>query len=169
MITTIVSGAQTGADRAALDVALAWGLECGGWVPLGRMAEDGVIPGHYPNLRETETAETAVRTERNVRDSDGTLILSHGGLSGGSLHTQQLAHRLGRPTLHIDLERTDGAGAVATAAAWLQESGIGVLNVAGPRASRDPDIYAATLIVLSGVLGRVGAALSRSTVQAPTP
>ena len=71
----IVSGGQTGVDRAALDVGLAWGLPIGGWCPRGRTAEDGPIPARYP-LRETESAKYDVRTRRNVRDSDGTLILT---------------------------------------------------------------------------------------------
>ena len=137
----IVSGAQTGVDRAALDVALELGLPCGGWVPLGRIDELGRIPDRYPGLRETDTADWDERTEANVRDSDGTLILSRGPLSGGSLYTRQTAERLGRPCLHLDLRAVDEADAVAVARAWLRDESVHVLNVAGPRASKDPGLY----------------------------
>jgi hypothetical protein len=152
MLTAIVSGGQTGADRAALDVALAWGLECGGWVPSGRLAEDGRIPAHYPNLRETSSRDAAVRTRRNVRDADGTLIISHRPLGGGSLLTLQTAERLGRPVLHIDLARVAVHDAVRRTARWISDRGIRRLNVAGPRASGDPGIHDATLLVLGGAL-----------------
>jgi hypothetical protein len=152
MITTIVSGAQTGADRAALDAATACGVAFTGWVPRGRAAEDGVIPAHYAGLRETAADEPAVRTELNVRDSDGTLIISHGKLHGGSRHTLDVAHRLGRPVLHLDLDRLDADAAVATAAEWVAAHSIRCLNVAGPRASGDARIYAATFAVVSALL-----------------
>src|SRR6267142_1460190 len=103
MVERIVSGGQTGADRAALDFALASRIPIGGWVPKGRLAEDGRIPERYAGLVETESADPAVRTARNVRDSDGTLILSHGPLDGGSLFTHREAVRTGRPALHLDL------------------------------------------------------------------
>jgi len=81
-VKRIISGAQTGADRAALDVALALGIDCGGWVPRGRIAEDGIIPAQYQNLRETESADVQLRTERNVLEADATLIVSHRPLGG---------------------------------------------------------------------------------------
>jgi len=87
VIRKIVSGGQTGADRAALDVALDLGITCGGWVPKGRLAEDGEIPVDYPNLVEAEDAEPNTRTALNIRDSDATLILSQGELHGGSMFT----------------------------------------------------------------------------------
>ena len=105
----IISGGQTGADRAALDFALASGIPIGGWVPRGRLAEDGRIPERYAGLVETESADPAVRTARNVRDSDATLILSHGPLDGGSLLTHREATRAGRPVLHLDLEELEVA------------------------------------------------------------
>ena len=105
MIERIVSGGQTGCDRAAFDAALALGIPLGGWVPRGRLDEDGVIPARYPNLREAASAEPAVRTEHNVRDSDATLLLSHGPLIGGSALTRQLCEQWERPWLHVDLSR----------------------------------------------------------------
>ena len=153
MITTIVSGGQTGADRAALDVALAWNLSVRGWVPHGRRAEDGVISAYYPNLRETAGSDTAERTRLNVRDSDGCLILSHGALIGGSRLAQTTAEELGRPLLHLDLSSMTIPDAVRVAAAWVEGHGVRELGVGGPRASEDPHIYAATTVLLSGLLG----------------
>jgi hypothetical protein len=99
----IVSGCQSGVDRAALDAALEAGVPCGGWCPKGRAAEDGPIDARYP-LHETPSSEVQQRTEWNVRDSDGTLILSRGTeLTGGTLLTQRLAQQRGKPCLAIDL------------------------------------------------------------------
>ena len=140
MLRTIVSGGQTGADRAALDVALERGLQTGGWVPKGRLAEDGLIPQRYTGLQESESADPAVRTALNVRDSDATLIVSHGALSGGSLLTLREATRRGRPALHLDLAVLSQAQAAAQVRAWLHAVDPATLNVAGPRASHDPAI-----------------------------
>jgi hypothetical protein len=156
MLSTIISGGQTGADRAALDTALAWGIPVRGWVPRGRTAEDGRIPDRYPALEETESDDAAERTRLNVRDCDGSLILSHGPLRGGSLLALETALQLGRPVLHIDLSLMSMAAAVAEVVAWLRAHGIRALGVGGPRASDDPRIYTATVMLLSGVLGRLG-------------
>jgi Circularly permutated YpsA SLOG family len=135
-VEKIVSGGQTGVDRAALDVALGMGLDCGGWCPRGRRAEDGPIPSRYP-LEETTSANYSQRTKRNVRDSDGTLILCSGPPRGGTLLTQQTAVKRGKPCLLVDLEAST---AVDTIRAWLGEHSIRVLNVAGPRESQAPGI-----------------------------
>jgi len=132
----VVSGGQTGVDRAALDVALSLGLPCGGFCPRGRRAEDGPIDERYP-LEETPSDDYAERTEWNVRDSDGTLVLARGSPSGGTALTIEIARRLGRPLLVVDLA---GDPDPAPAARWLAEAGIGVLNVAGPRESQRPGI-----------------------------
>ena len=136
----IVSGGQTGADRAALDAALACGIEIGGWVPRGRLAEDGAIPPRYAALREAESADPALRTVRNVRDSDATLVVSRGPLAGGSRLTLDEAIRLGRPVLHVDLARESSERATRRVRDWLAAVDPAVLNVAGPRASEDPGI-----------------------------
>jgi hypothetical protein len=138
---SIVSGGQTGVDRAALDSALALGLAVGGWCPLGRRAEDGTIPRSYL-LHETPAQDYGQRTEWNVRDSDATLILFRGRLTGGSARTAEHAERLGRPLLTLDL---DAAPDPAPAADWLRRQGVRVLNVAGPRESGAPGIYAQAL------------------------
>lgn len=154
MIRRIVSGAQTGADRAALDVARNWPIDSGGWVPKGRQAEDGIVPAEYPGLRETDSEDVTVRTEANVRDSDGTVILSRGPLSGGSLTTLEIAHRLAKPLLHVDLSEMTLSAAVDSISSWLGKGRIEILNVAGPRASEDPGIFSATTAVVSGILSR---------------
>ena len=139
-VREIWSGAQTGVDRAALDVARELGLRSGGWVPLGRLAEDGPIPERYAGLRETETADYAERTTRNVEDSDATLILYRHRLTGGTAFTKLEAVRLGRPHLAMDLAEQDLREAVTKAREWLDTLPGSRLNVAGPRASSDPEI-----------------------------
>lgn len=148
----IVSGGQTGADRAALDVALELGLKVGGWIARGRRTEDGQLPDRYPNFLETDSQEPQLRTELNVRDSDATLILSHGELSGGSLLTLKLTRRLGRPVLHLDLAALGEHEATRQLRQWLAVVRPHALNVAGPRNSEDPMIFEATKRVLRAAL-----------------
>ena len=139
----IVSGGQTGVDRAALDVAVSLGIPHGGWCPRGRLAEDGRIPVGY-NLRETETREYPQRTEKNVLDSDGTLIVCHGSPSGGTLLTARLATRHKQPLLVVDLDEIDGDGIEQTRDAvceWLADNSVATLNVAGPRESQSAGIH----------------------------
>lgn len=133
----IISGGQTGVDRAALDVALELGLERGGWCPKGRRAEDGRIPDQYP-LKETPSANYARRTGWNIRDSDATLILNEGALEGGTRLTGLEAKRQGRRCKVVDLEDEQ---ALELAALWLAEKPVTVLNVAGPRESGRPGIH----------------------------
>jgi hypothetical protein len=138
VIEGIVSGGQTGVDRAALDAALVLGLPCGGWCPRGRRAEDGPLDPRYP-LRETPSSHYPERTEWNVRDSDGTLILTRGPARGGTALTIALARRLGRPHLVLDLAahpRPDPAKVTL----WADAHHIATLNVAGPRESQHPGI-----------------------------
>lgn len=134
----VVSGGQTGVDRAALDAARALGLPCGGWCPRGRRAEDGSIGAIYP-LVETPDEDYAQRTEWNVRDSDGTLVLTRGQPSGGTAFTITVARRTRRPLLALDLA---GDPSPDEARQWIEGSGIAVLNVAGPRESQRPGIGA---------------------------
>ncbi len=133
----IISGGQTGVDRAALDVALELGLECGGWCPKGRLAEDGVIPERYP-LMETTTVAYPQRTRQNVRDSDGTLVITRGEPTGGTALTIEMAEELGKPCLVLDLASRLRTGA---ARKWIEASKIRVLNVAGPRELEEAAIY----------------------------
>jgi hypothetical protein len=133
----IISGGQTGVDRATLDVALELGIPCGGWCPKGRKAEDGPIPERYP-LQETHSPNYSVRTEMNVRDSDGTLILTMGDISGGTALTLKAAKQFKKPYLIVDLSITFNPVSVVE---WVIAYKIRVLNVAGPRESEAPGIY----------------------------
>lgn len=150
----IISGAQTGADRAALDAALELGVPVGGWVPKGRKAEDGPVPDQYPNLQETESAHYETRTRQNVLDADATLILSHGELHGGSRFTRDEADARGKPCLHVDLDQHSIKDAVEMIREWLADVEGKTLNVAGPRASSDPKIYKATKEIVKAILKR---------------
>lgn len=151
MITKIISGGQTGADRAALDVAIEFGIPHGGWIPKGRKTEAGPLPKKY-QLKEMPATDYPQRTEQNVIDSDGTLIISHGELTGGSEYTRDMANKHGRPSLHIDLEVINGFKAAQIITTWIADQRIKVLNVAGPRATKDPKIYEAVKEVLKAVL-----------------
>jgi hypothetical protein len=136
----IVSGGQTGADRGGLDAAIELDVEHGGYCPAGRRAEDGRIPDRY-RLTETAGADYAERTERNVVESDGTLLVTRGPPAGGSLLTAELAERHGRPLLHIDLDEPgDEATRAAAMREWSGAQQIQILNVAGPRESGCPGI-----------------------------
>lgn len=140
----IVSGGQTGADRAAWDAAIEAGIEIGGFVPRGRLAEDGLIPSKYSGLIETGTADPDERTELNVINSDGTLVFAHGTPIGGTDLTLKHAVEYRKPSLQIDLSK-NGLGEVAGIVKdWLLANNIKVLNVAGPRASEDGSIYEET-------------------------
>jgi len=151
-IRKIISGGQTGVDRAALDVAMRHGIDHGGWIPKRRRAENGILPKKY-ELDEMSTTSYPKRTEKNILESDGTLIVSYGKLTGGSALTRKLAKKHGRPWLHIDLFRIQRMDAVRIVRGWLERNEIEVLNVAGPRASKGPGIYGETVELLSGVLG----------------
>ena len=150
-LARIISGGQTGVDLAALDAALAAGFPCGGWVPHGRFNEDGPLDPRYP-VQETDSRKLARRTEWNVRDADATLILSRGALGGGSALTQRLARRYAKPCLHVDLTAVSPDAALARIARWLDEIDGAVLNIAGPRASNDPEIYALARRVVETLL-----------------
>jgi hypothetical protein len=158
MLQKIVSGGQTGVDRAALDAALALGIPCEGWCPKGRIAEDGVIAPRYP-LKETPSEEYAQRTEWNVRDSDGTLIVALVSesttkkirLGGGTAYTLEIARRLGKPHFVVDPRDAPELSVFRT---WIDRNRIQVLNVAGPRESRCPGIYFKTHPFLTALLGQ---------------
>jgi hypothetical protein len=145
-VARIVSGGQTGVDRGALDAAVALGIPHGGWCPRGRRAEDGRVPLRY-DLRETESSRYDIRTERNILDADGTLILHEGPLTAGTALTRRLAAMHGKPLRLVDLTAPLDDDAVRH---WLLNAKIGVLNVAGPRESSSP-----------GIAGRAQAALER--------
>lgn len=137
MLEKIVTGGQTGVDRAALDVALELGFPTGGWCPKGRKAEDGRIDDHYP-LRETPRRPYRQRTEWNVRDSDGTLILATGEPTGGTLLTLRFAEEWKKPFFRVDFADPPGIDSLQK---QLTAKAVRVLNIAGPRESTEPGVY----------------------------
>jgi len=151
MIEKIISGGQTGADQAALDAAITLGIPHGGWIPKGRMTENGPLPDKY-DLIEMPTASYPERTKKNIGESDGTLILSHGRLTGGSEYTRKWALKYGRPLLHIDLSSVTSFVAAVQINNWIVDYDIKVMNVAGPRASKDSKIYQTTLDIIESAL-----------------
>jgi len=136
-------------DRAALDVALELGLPCGGWCPKGRRAEDGTVPDRYP-LQETSSSDYRVRTEKNIEESDGTLVLAWGPPIGGTALTLKLARRHHKPYFVVDLVHGGDAMSVQE---WAWTKKIRILNVAGPRESEAPGIHARAISFLKEVLG----------------
>ena len=140
MIQKIISGGQTGADRMALDWAIWHDISHGGWCPKGRKAEDGPIGSRYL-LKETTGSNYAQRTEWNVRDSDGTVIFSFASaLTGGTKKTVAFAIKNKKPWLHIC--RDGQYDAAESLLRFISDHKIKVLNVAGPRASKEPQIAA---------------------------
>jgi len=144
----IVSGGQTGADRAALDWAIAHEIPHGGWCPKGRRAEDGPLDVIY-QVTETEGEGYRARTVRNVRDSDATLILNLGELEGGSLETLRIAERRSKPVRVVQLDALPTDAALAEVRDWLRINAVERLNVAGPRESKRPGVYAAAYALLA--------------------
>lgn len=150
-IRRVVSGGQTGVDRAALEAALAYGVPIGGWCPRGRRAEDGPISERYP-LRETPSEQYAQRTAWNVRDSDGTLILVPGDPEGGTALTVDEARQRDKPLLQVNLKKPPDIEQIMV---WIEANDIHVLNVAGPRASEAPGVYEQARHVITRLLQRM--------------
>jgi hypothetical protein len=140
MIKKIISGGQTGADRAAFDVAIKLKIPHGGWIPKGRQTEDGTLPDKY-NMKEIPTESYPARTEKNVIASDGTLIITRGKLTGESDYTRKMTLRHHKQLLGIDLNQTNHYDAASLIASWIRMQRVEILNVAGPRAGKDPKIY----------------------------
>lgn len=164
MVERIVSGGQTGVDRAALDAAMEENIPCGGWCPRGRRAEDGAIPLRYP-LRETPGAGTIERTRANVRDSDATLVLSFGPAEGGTRATIACAQSARKPVLVVDLADDERSAARhSRIVRWLDTNAVGTLNIAGPRESEHPGAYVTARAVVRAVVREViEARVSRPT------
>ena len=149
-VRRIISGGQTGVDRGALIAAIELGIKHGGYCPRGRLAEDGAIDAHF-QLTETETSSYHVRTEKNVLESSGTLIIHRGPLVGGSALTETFALRHQRPCLKIDLNQPQPPVRVEVIRGWLRKQRIAVLNIAGPRESSQPGIQEETRQLLHDI------------------
>lgn len=140
----IISGGQTGVDRSALDFALQNNIPCGGWCPKGRIAEDGIIPDKYP-LKETSTSDYKERTEKNILNSDATLIIYNLEIDKGTKLTFELCQKFHKPFLQIDLNSKNNSAKII---GWILDHQINDLNIAGPRESKSPGIYNKTLYFL---------------------
>ncbi len=171
MLTKIISGGQTGADRGGLDAAIHCELPHGGWCPKGRKAEDGSIPLDY-RLTEMASAEYLPRTQANVIDSDATVIFTYGPPSGGSLKTITYAHHLEKPYHDVDLLITTQKKAVEELVRWLagdtqlndydeyvaRPPSACILNVAGSRESHAQGIQDTVFRLMVDVLIQVNPA-----------
>ncbi len=151
MLRKIISGGQTGADRAAIDLAIKLSIPHGGWISKGRKTESGPLPLKY-KLREMNTYDYPSRTKQNIIDSHGTVILSRGRLSSGSALTKSFSKVAGKPNCHIDLLNNDSFEAAMILQSFILENQIEILNVAGSRASHDPGIYFDVKSILEAVL-----------------
>ena len=144
----IYSGGQSGVDRAALDAAILLNINHGGWCPKGRQAEDGRIDSSYL-LTETDSSDYRVRTQLNVRDSDATLILFTGILEGGTKYTYEYASKIEKPVLLFNINIKPDLKNITD---WILENKISVLNIAGPRESKNPGIYIKAKNIISELI-----------------
>lgn len=151
MLEKVISGGQSGVDRAALDVAIEIGLAHGGWCPGGRDADDGKIAEKY-KLTETDDVDHTVRTEYNVRDADATLMVYRGKLHGGTAYAIEMAKHLRKPVMAIDLEQGYDIDEITH---WLRTNRVRILNVGGQRESKNPGIYFQARILFSKLFGAV--------------
>ena len=150
----IISGAQTGADRAAIDAAISIGYNYGGSIPKGRKAEGGPVDKKYDKLTELDTDKYKVRTEKNVIDADATLIFTIGRPTGGTAVTVEFAKKHHKPYLLVDLKDRTDKEVIIQIRDWLQKNRPDVLNVAGPRESKCRGIYEMVSVILKEALRR---------------
>jgi hypothetical protein len=151
MLKKIISGGQVGADQAALDAAINYDFPHGGWIQKGRKTQNGMLPEKY-HLIEMLVSGYKERIEQNVIESDGTVIISRGDLSGGAGYSEKMAQKHNRPYLHIDLNKTPVSISSAEINTWIIENSIEILNVTGSRASEDGDVYKNTVHIVEGVI-----------------
>lgn len=155
ILKKIVSGGQTGADRAGLDAAIDRGVPHGGFCPRGRRAEDGVIPDQY-QLEETRSRDYSVRTTKNVAWSDGTVIFTYGPPTGGSLTTVEAVKFYDKPCLLVNLDATSDSEIITAVASFCVDKKIKTLNVAGSRASKAPGISDRVRLLMCSVVDVLG-------------
>jgi len=136
----IVSGGETGAERAALDAAIRWGVPYGGWVRKGRKTEDGTLPVSY-DLKEMPTTSAFQWRKQNILYAYGTVIFTHGEPEGETASTAEMVRLNSRPLLNVDLSLIDASEAGRMIRAWVREHKIKILNVTGTTAGKDPEIY----------------------------
>ena len=151
MLKKIISGGQIGADQAALDAAIKYNFPHGGWIQKGRKTQSGTLPDKY-HLKEMFVSGYKERIEKNVIKSDGTVIISHGDLSGGADYSQKMTEKHNRPCLHINLRSTPVFMAASEINTWIIENDIEIMNVTGSRASEDSDIYKDTIYIIEGTI-----------------
>jgi hypothetical protein len=140
-VKKIISGGQTGADRAGLDVAIDLGIDFGGAVPAGRKTEDGSLPPKYDKMKEVKSRHYRARTEKNVLDADATIIFTFNRMGSGSALTKKIADQHYKPCLHINLSKEQDEEAIRIVSEWLDAVKPHTLNIAGSRESTSPGIY----------------------------
>ena len=148
----VISGGQTGADRAGIDAAIDLGIPYGGSIPAGRKTEDGTLPERYDKIIELKSKSYPVRTEKNVVDADATLIFTYNKMGAGSALTVKMAEKHHKPYLHINLEMKQDSEAVKIITKWLDKTKPQVLNIAGSRESTSCGIYNRVFNILKDVL-----------------
>ncbi len=152
LLEKIISGGQTGVDRAALDAAIDASFHYGGYVPKGRIAEDGVIPSKYVHLIELSKKDYVFRTRKNIEESDGTVIIYNGRFGRGTRYTINYAEKINKPVLKIDLSEIIPEQAVKLLLDFIDSNNIMILNVAGPRLSLAPEIYKSAYSIIRAIL-----------------
>lgn len=151
-IKKIISGGQTGVDRAGLDAAIALNIEHGGYVPKGRKAEDGQVPLEY-QVEELTRGGYPARTKKNIESADGTLIFCQGKPSTGTKLTVEHAEEMNKPNLVLDLDAVNTQTAITMIREWITRENIQVMNVAGPRLSSAPMVAMMARKILIEALG----------------
>lgn len=152
-VRKVISGGQTGVDRAGLDAAIESGIEHGGYAPKGRKAEDGIIPEKY-KMKVLERGGYPARTKKNIESSDGTLVFCQGKPSTGTKLTVDYADEIEKPCLVLDLDREIIPTAIETVRVWIEKEKIEVMNVAGPRLSSAPILAMMAKKILLGVFNK---------------